>query len=402
MGRRRDRRRHAGHAGPDARPGRVAPDPGAGRLPVRAGRGADPRRPAHPRPGARGRADGRTAPGADARPQPRRAQPAGRRRRPVRPRPGRAAGGARPAARRRAARHLPALADRPLVTRADALETIDELCRASAGAAASADRRLPTGCRRAASSRRRCSGECRPDRKPQGLGPAPSWPSSASAWCRRCGRRRTRSTICWPGWRAATSRPARAGRRRAAWPTSCRRAATSTPSIRGPCRRRRPGRSARSWPAKSWSATARETGAYPETVGISVWGTSAMRTHGDDVAEVLALLGVRPVWQKENRRVVGVEVIPLDGAGPAADRRDGAHQRLLPRRLSASDQAARRGGAGGRAAATSRRSRTSSASTTSPTWRPTSPPALPERASGRRATASSAPSPAATARACCR
>ena len=54
-----------------------------------------------------------------------------------------------------------------------------------------------------------------------------------------------------------------------------------------------------------------ETGAYPETVGISVWGTSAMRTHGDDVAEVLALLGVRPRWQKENRRVLGVEVIPF-------------------------------------------------------------------------------------------
>ena len=58
-----------------------------------------------------------------------------------------------------------------------------------------------------------------------------------------------------------------------------------------------------------------ETGAYPETVGISVWGTSAMRTHGDDVAEILALLGVRPVWQKENRRVVEVEVIPLAELG---------------------------------------------------------------------------------------
>jgi len=58
-----------------------------------------------------------------------------------------------------------------------------------------------------------------------------------------------------------------------------------------------------------------ETGAYPETVGISAWGTSAMRTHGDDVAEVLALLGVRPVWQKENRRVVGIEVIPLEELG---------------------------------------------------------------------------------------
>ena len=56
----------------------------------------------------------------------------------------------------------------------------------------------------------------------------------------------------------------------------------------------------------------RETGYYPESVAISIWGTSAMRTHGDDVAQILALLGVRPVWQAENRRLTGVEVIPLD------------------------------------------------------------------------------------------
>jgi cobaltochelatase CobN len=38
-------------------------------------------------------------------------------------------------------------------------------------------------------------------------------------------------------------------------------------------------------------------------VGLSVWGTSAMRTSGDDIAEVLALLGVRPVWDEARRRV---------------------------------------------------------------------------------------------------
>jgi cobaltochelatase CobN len=59
----------------------------------------------------------------------------------------------------------------------------------------------------------------------------------------------------------------------------------------------------------------KETGAYPQTVGISVWGTSSMRTGGDDVAEILALLGVRPVWQKENRRIVGLEVMPLSELG---------------------------------------------------------------------------------------
>ena len=56
----------------------------------------------------------------------------------------------------------------------------------------------------------------------------------------------------------------------------------------------------------------RESGVYPESVAISVWGTSAMRTHGDDVAQILALLGVRPVWRHANRQVSGVEVIPLE------------------------------------------------------------------------------------------
>jgi cobaltochelatase CobN len=58
-----------------------------------------------------------------------------------------------------------------------------------------------------------------------------------------------------------------------------------------------------------------EEGAYPETVGIVVWGTAAMRTHGDDIAEVLHLLGVRPVWDGENRRVTGLEVVSLEELG---------------------------------------------------------------------------------------
>jgi len=58
-----------------------------------------------------------------------------------------------------------------------------------------------------------------------------------------------------------------------------------------------------------------ETGTHPETVGISLWGTSAMRTGGDDVAHVLALMGVRPTWQKESRRVLGVELIPVAELG---------------------------------------------------------------------------------------
>ena len=58
-----------------------------------------------------------------------------------------------------------------------------------------------------------------------------------------------------------------------------------------------------------------ETGEYPASVGLSVWGTSAMRTSGDDIAEVLALLGVLPTWDEASRRVVGLEPISLAELG---------------------------------------------------------------------------------------
>jgi len=55
-----------------------------------------------------------------------------------------------------------------------------------------------------------------------------------------------------------------------------------------------------------------DTGEYPRSVGLTVWGTSAMRTQGDDIAEVLALIGCRPTWDEASRRVTGFEVVPLD------------------------------------------------------------------------------------------
>ena len=58
-----------------------------------------------------------------------------------------------------------------------------------------------------------------------------------------------------------------------------------------------------------------ETGGYPESVGLSVWGTSAMRTSGDDIAEVLSLLGVRPEWDAQSRRVSQLRVVPLEELG---------------------------------------------------------------------------------------
>jgi cobaltochelatase CobN len=54
-----------------------------------------------------------------------------------------------------------------------------------------------------------------------------------------------------------------------------------------------------------------ENGEYPKTLGLSIWGTATMRTGGDDLAEALALLGVRPLWDGASRRVVDFEILSL-------------------------------------------------------------------------------------------
>ncbi|GAA4930217.1 cobaltochelatase subunit CobN [Actinoplanes utahensis] len=56
-------------------------------------------------------------------------------------------------------------------------------------------------------------------------------------------------------------------------------------------------------------------GDWPKSVGLSAWGTSAMRTAGDDIAEILALIGVRPIWDPASRRVTGLEPIPAAELG---------------------------------------------------------------------------------------
>ncbi|WP_433296076.1 cobaltochelatase subunit CobN [Actinoplanes sp. CA-030573] len=56
-------------------------------------------------------------------------------------------------------------------------------------------------------------------------------------------------------------------------------------------------------------------GDWPRSVGLSAWGTSAMRTAGDDIAEIFALIGVRPVWDAASRRVTGLEPIPAGELG---------------------------------------------------------------------------------------
>ncbi|NQW00962.1 MAG: cobaltochelatase subunit CobN, partial [Rhodospirillales bacterium] len=53
-----------------------------------------------------------------------------------------------------------------------------------------------------------------------------------------------------------------------------------------------------------------DAGAWPTSMAISAWGTSNMRTGGDDIAQALALMGVKPTWDSASRRVTGFEILP--------------------------------------------------------------------------------------------
>ncbi|GAP94621.1 cobaltochelatase subunit CobN [Leptolyngbya sp. NIES-2104] len=86
-----------------------------------------------------------------------------------------------------------------------------------------------------------------------------------------------------------------------------------------------------------------ENGEYPRTIGLSIWGTSTMRTGGDDLAEALALLGVQPVWDGISRRVVDFEILPLFVLGrPRVDvtlRISGFFRDAFPNLIDLFDQA---------------------------------------------------------------
>ena len=86
-----------------------------------------------------------------------------------------------------------------------------------------------------------------------------------------------------------------------------------------------------------------ENGEYPKTLGLSVWGTSTMRTGGDDIAQALALVGVQPVWDYPSRRVVDFEILPVSVLGrPRVDvtlRISGFFRDAFPNLIDLFDQA---------------------------------------------------------------
>ena len=86
-------------------------------------------------------------------------------------------------------------------------------------------------------------------------------------------------------------------------------------------------------------------GAWPGRIALSAWGTANMRTGGDDIAQALALMGVRPTWDRQANRVTGFEIIPPSALGrPRVDvvfRVSGFFRDAFPFQLDLIDSAAR-------------------------------------------------------------
>ncbi|KMW60540.1 CobN component of cobalt chelatase involved in B12 biosynthesis [Candidatus Rhodobacter oscarellae] len=86
-------------------------------------------------------------------------------------------------------------------------------------------------------------------------------------------------------------------------------------------------------------------GDWPRTMLLTAWGTANMRTGGDDIAQCLALMGVKPQWDSASRRVTGFEIIPHTALGrPRVDvtlRVSGFFRDAFPQQMALVDSAAR-------------------------------------------------------------
>lgn len=56
----------------------------------------------------------------------------------------------------------------------------------------------------------------------------------------------------------------------------------------------------------------RDEGKYPENIAMIVYSGNTMNTNGDDIAEALYLMGIKPIWLNNGDRVVGLEIIPYE------------------------------------------------------------------------------------------
>ena len=92
-----------------------------------------------------------------------------------------------------------------------------------------------------------------------------------------------------------------------------------------------------------------DQGEWPTSLGLTAWGTSNMRTGGDDIAQALALIGAKPLWDRASRRVTGYEIVTLAELGrPRVDvtlRISGFFRDAFPDQIALYDRAIRAIGA---------------------------------------------------------
>src|SRR5262249_22406409 len=58
-------------------------------------------------------------------------------------------------------------------------------------------------------------------------------------------------------------------------------------------------------------------GEMPRSLVIDLWGSASLRTGGEEIAQGLALMGCRPIWDGATARVTGIEVLPIATIGRA-------------------------------------------------------------------------------------
>ncbi|MDQ0348206.1 cobaltochelatase CobN [Ancylobacter vacuolatus] len=92
-------------------------------------------------------------------------------------------------------------------------------------------------------------------------------------------------------------------------------------------------------------AYAQAHGDWPRALVLDLWGSATLRTGGEEIAQGLALIGARPVWDPGSGRVTGIEVLPPAVLGrPRVDvtfRISGLFRDLFPAQIALIDAALR-------------------------------------------------------------
>ncbi len=86
-----------------------------------------------------------------------------------------------------------------------------------------------------------------------------------------------------------------------------------------------------------------EHGDWPRSLLIDLWGSASLRTGGEEIAQGLALMGCRPLWDPATGRVSGIEVLPPASLGrPRVDvtwRISGLFRDMFPTQIALMDTA---------------------------------------------------------------